>query len=118
MGRNITLFLRSATMVRDDDMTLLEEVVRNAYALVEHAAGAYAGLVSRRSNERSNDDNFVITRPNGHAHAVVLAALLFAQQRIRFGIEEIGMRIERMQHSRNRAIVYGFVGVHRFRVVL
>ena len=23
-----------------------------------------------------------------------------------------------MQHSRNRAIVYGFVGVHRFRVVL
>src|SRR5579872_213477 len=82
-----------------------------------HIAGVNAGFVSGRPGERINHDHFVITRPYGHTDAVVLAALVFAHQRVRFWIEEIRVRIERVQHARNRPVVYGFVGVYRFSVV-
>ena len=83
-----------------------------------HVAGMNAGLVGRRSDEREDDDDFVVARANGHAHAVVLAALFFAQQRIRLGIEEVGMRVERVQHSRDGPVVDGLVSIDRFGVIV
>ena len=47
-----------------------------------------------------------------------MAALLFAQRRQFFGIEEIRVRIERPQHARNRALVDGFVGRDLVGIIL
>ncbi len=84
----------------------------------DQSPGMNAGAISGRARERSNDDHFVVARPDGHADAVVLAALVFAQQRVGLGIEEIGVRIEHVQHARDRAVVDGLVGIHRLGVVL
>ena len=77
-----------------------------------------AGLVGGRPGEGINHDDFIVARADGHAHAVVLAALVFAHQRVGLGIEEIGVRIERVQHAGNRAVVDGLVRVHRLGVVV
>src|SRR5579859_2568647 len=77
-----------------------------------------AGLVSGRADERENHDDFVVARADGHTYAVVLATLVFAHERVRLGIKEIGVRIERVQHAWDGAVVYGLVGVHRFGIVL
>ncbi len=84
----------------------------------DHVARMNAGLVSRRSHERDDDDDLVVARANRHADAVILAALLFSQQGIRLGIEEVGVRIERVQHARNRAVIDGLVRVDRLGVVV
>src|SRR4029077_586697 len=39
-------------------------------------------------------------------------------QRVRLGIEEIGVRVERVQHAGNRAVIDGLVRVDRFGVVV
>ena len=39
----------------------------------------WARAVGGRTREGSNDDDFVVAGANGHAHAVVLASLVFAQ---------------------------------------
>ena len=84
----------------------------------DHVARMNAGLVGGRSGKRKNHDHFIIARTNGHTHAVIFAALVFAHQRVRLGIEEIRVRIERVQHARNRPVVDGLIRVHRFGVVV
>src|SRR5215469_18410973 len=80
--------------------------------------GANARAIGGSSGEGSNDDNLIVARSDGHAHAVVLAALVLAQQRVGLGVEEIGVRIKHVQHARDRPVVDGFVGVHRFGIIL
>ncbi len=77
-----------------------------------------AGLVGGRAGEGIDHDHFIVARTDRHAHAVVLAALVFAHQRVGLGIEEIRVRIERVQHARNRSVIDGLVGVHRLGVVV
>src|SRR5262249_5341599 len=81
-------------------------------------AGAQPGLVSRSSHERRYHNDLVVARGNLHAYAVVFPALLFAQQRVRLRIKEVGMRIEHVQHSGNGPVVNGLVGIYRLSVVL
>jgi hypothetical protein len=56
--------------------------------------------------------------PYRHADAVVFAALVLAHQRVRLRIEEIRMRIERVQHPRNGPVVDRLVGIDRLRVII
>ena len=77
-----------------------------------------AGAIRGRSHKRRNHDHFVVARPHRHSHAVIFPALIFAQQGIRLGIEEIRVRIEHVQHARNGPVVDGLVGVHRLGIVL
>src|SRR6185369_3157595 len=71
-----------------------------------------------RPHKRRDHNHFIVTRPDGHTYAVVFAALIFAQQRIRLGIKGVGVRIEHVQHSRNRPVVDRFVGVYRLGIIL
>ena len=48
----------------------------------DHVARPQPGFVRRRSREWGHDNNLVVARGNLHAHAVILAALFFTQQRI------------------------------------
>src|SRR5215470_9423337 len=84
----------------------------------DHVAGMDPSLVCGRADKRENDDDLVVARTDRHAHAVVLAALLFTQQRIGFRIEEIRVRIERVQHARNCAVIDGFVRIYGLGVVV
>src|SRR5579872_523116 len=84
----------------------------------DYVSGMNTRLVGRRSGEGEDHDNFVIARPDGHAHAVVLAALILAHQCIGFGIEEIRVGIERVQHSRDSAVVDRLIRVNRLGIVL
>ena len=77
-----------------------------------------AGLVSGRSGEGIDDDDFVVARADGHAHAVVFAALVFAHERVGLGIKEIGVRVERMQHAGDGAVVDCLIRIHRLGVVI
>ena len=81
-------------------------------------ARADAGAVRRSSDEGRDDNDLIIARADRHADAVIFAALIFAQQGIGFGIEEIRVRVEHMQHARDGAVVDGLVRIHRFGVVL
>jgi len=80
--------------------------------------GRIPRAVSWRPSKRCNHDHFIVARTNRHAHAVVLAALIFAQQRIRLRIKEIRVRIEHMQHARNGPVVNRLVGIHRLGIIL
>ncbi len=84
----------------------------------DDVAGTNAGAIGGRADEGRDHDDFVVARPDGHAHAVILAALLFTQRRVGFGIKEIRVRIELMQHARDGAVINGLVGVYRVGVVL
>ena len=84
----------------------------------DHVARMDSRLVGRRSDKWEDDDDFIVARADRHSDAVVLAALFLAEQRVRLGIEEVGVRVERVQHARNGAVVDGFVGVDRLGVVV
>ncbi len=83
-----------------------------------HVTRAQPGLVSGRADERRHHDDLIVARTDRHPDAVIQPALIFAQQRIGFGIEEVRVRIEHAQHAGNRAVVDRFIGVHRLGVVL
>src|SRR5205814_6288963 len=68
--------------------------------------------------KRRDDNYFIIARPDGHADAVVLAALVFAEERVRLGIKEVGVRIEDVQHAGDGAVVDRLIGIHRLGIVL
>src|SRR5262249_46457243 len=74
--------------------------------------------ICRSSNKRCDNNNFVVAWADRHPNAVVLAALIFSQERVRLGIEEVGVGIEHVQHARDGAVVNGLVGVYRFGIVL
>jgi hypothetical protein len=80
--------------------------------------GADTRAIGRSADKGRDHDDLIIARTDRHAHAVVLAALIFAKQRISFGIEEIGVRIEHVQHSGYGAVVDCLVRIHRLSVVL
>src|SRR5580658_7319187 len=84
----------------------------------DHVAGMNAGLICGRPHKGENHDDLVVAWSHGHAYAVVFAALVFAHQGIGLWIEEIRVRIEGVEHARNRAVVDGLVRVHRLGVVL
>ena len=77
-----------------------------------------ARLVGRSAGEGINHDHLIVARTDGHAHAVILAALVFAHQRIGFRIEEIRVRIEGVQHTGDRAVIDGLVRIQLFQAVL
>ncbi len=83
----------------------------------DHVAGANSGLECRRADERCDHDRLIFARGDRHAHAVIFALLLFAEECVLLGIEEIRMRIEHMQHSGNRAVVDDLVHVDWIGVV-
>ena len=72
-----------------------------------------AGAERGRSFERINHRHVSFRRRTyKHAHAEVVAGLPLAQQRVRFRIEEVGVRIEGAKHGGNRAAVNQMVGIH------
>ena len=83
----------------------------------DHVAGMNACFIGGCAVKGENHDDLVVARPHRHAHAVVLAALVLAHQRVGLGIEEIRMRVERVQHSRDGPIVDSLVRVDRLGVV-
>ena len=54
-------------------------------------------------------DRLAVAALHRHADAVVVAALFVAQRLEIVGIEEVGVRIERPQHPRDRAFIDGLV---------
>src|SRR5437868_8738323 len=95
------------------------EVVRRL-AIDRHndVAGMNARAVGRRTHKRSYDNDLVVARADGHADAVILAALCYPKQGIGLGIEEIGMGIEGVEHARDGTVVDRFVRVYRLSIVL
>jgi hypothetical protein len=77
-----------------------------------------ACLVSGGSGEGEDHDNFVIARSHRHADAVVFAALVLAHERVRLGIEEIRVWIERMQHAGNGPVVDSLIRIHWLGVIV
>src|SRR5580700_5090239 len=84
----------------------------------DNVPGANAGAIRRRAHKGRDDDHLVVTGPDCHAHAVILATLIFAQQRVGFGVEKVRVRIEHVEHAGNGAVVDGFVRVYRLGIVL
>src|SRR5436309_9074428 len=84
----------------------------------DNVARPDAGAIRWGSNKRRNHNDFIIARSNRHAHAVVFAALILAQQGIRLGVKKIRMRIEHVQHAGNCAVVNGLIGINRLGVIL
>jgi hypothetical protein len=84
----------------------------------DHVTRANASTISRRSGERSDHYDFVVTRTHLHANPVILAALVLAKLRVLFGVEEIGVWIQHVQHAGDGAVINGFVRVHRVSVIL
>src|SRR5438094_227678 len=74
--------------------------------------------IRRRAHKWRDHDDFVVPRTDRHSHAVVLSALIFPQQRIRFWIEEIRVWIEHVQHAGNRAVVNRFVRIYWLGIIL
>src|SRR3984893_10582627 len=115
---------------RDMDRAPLRSLQQVRHIAGAHVVGRFAihrsddvtGPDSRSirgcSHKWCNDNDLIVSRANRHAYAVVFAPLIFAQQRIGLGIEEIGVWIEHMQHARYGTIVESFVRVHGFGVVL
>src|SRR5579863_9234686 len=59
----------------------------------DDVSGANARTISGCASKWGNDDDFVVARADRHADAVVLAALIFAQQRVGLRIKEIRVRV-------------------------
>ena len=77
----------------------------------QNVARANSRLIRRRTRERGLDGGLAVgLRAHLHADAVVVALLLFAHQLVFARIEEVGVRVERAQHARNRALVDGLIG--------
>ena len=83
-----------------------------------HVARMNASLIRGRAGEGVNHNDFVVARADGHADAVVLAALVLAHQRVGLGIKEVRVRVERVQHPGDRAVVNGLISIHRLGVIL
>src|ERR1019366_3284681 len=71
----------------------------------DHVAAAQVGAPCRRTGEGLHGDHLGAVHANQHADAEILRALLALHVLVFGGVEEVGMRIERAQHARNRALV-------------
>ena len=85
---------------------------------VDDVAWTNAGFRRGRAGHGSKDHGMVLTHADGHAHAVVFAALAFANQCELSRIEEGGVRVEHAQHSGNGAFIKSAIGVDRDGIVL
>ena len=86
--------------------------------LHDDVARPQARAIGGRTGERRDHDGLAVERPHLHADAEVVALLVFAQELVIAGIEEIGVRVERAQHARDGALVDGFIGIHLVGEVL
>src|SRR5260370_10627398 len=121
-----------AAFAQDGDMNVsaprsLEHIGYRSHAQVvrglavdsdDRVTGAQADLVRRRTHEGGDHDDLVVARRDLDAHAVILSALFFAQQRVRLRIEEVRMRIQYVQHSRDGAVIDRLIGIDRLGVIL
>src|SRR5260370_17711050 len=71
-----------------------------------------------RTRERREDDGLMIAFRHRHSYSVVMALLILAEKLEVARIEEVGVRIESAEHSRNRALVDGFIGSYGVGEVL
>jgi hypothetical protein len=78
---------------------------------VDDVAGMDAGPEGGRALGGIDDINLVVLLLDGHAHAVIVAVLLLAHLGVGLGVVEVGVRVEHPQHSRNRPVVDGQVGL-------
>ncbi len=128
--RELERLVRAFTQNRDVDSSALGTLEQVGYIASAHVVGRLAidrgnnvarpnsRAIRRRSHKRRNHNHFVVARPDRHAHAVIFSALIFAQQGIGLGIEEIRVRIQHVQHARNGPVVDRLIGVHRFGIIL
>src|SRR5215469_1010988 len=84
----------------------------------DYVTGANSSFVRGSADEGRDHDDFVVAWADRHPHSVVLAALIFAEQRVLLRIEEVRMRIKNAQHPGNSAVVNRLVGIHGLGVVL
>ena len=80
-------------------------------------ARADAGVIRGRADVRRQDDRVIAARLDHHAHAVIFADLLFAEDGERAGIKEGGMRVENAKHAGDSTLVNRLVGIDRLGVV-
>ena len=85
-------------------------------------ARADTGLGRRRSIKGVDDDHALHTilahlRLDLHAHAVVAAMLVLAHLRVRLWIVEVRVRVQDVQHVRNRAVVNDLVDLFAVELV-
>src|SRR5258708_7599248 len=85
--------------------------------LHDDVAGTYAGVIGRCADVGSHDHRVVLAGGDDHADAVILAALIFAQESELAGVEEIGVRVKHAEHAGNGALVDGLVDVDGLRVI-
>ena len=85
---------------------------------VDDVAWTDAGFRGRGAHHGSKHDGMVFTHADGHAHAVILAALAFANQCVLPRIEEGGVRVQSAQHRRNGAFIQSAIRVHGDGIVL
>ena len=84
----------------------------------DDVARAQPRLPGRRTGERRRHHGLVSLRRHFHPHAGIAAFLVFADEGVFLGIEEVGVRVQGAHHTRQGAIVNGLVHVHFFRGVL
>src|SRR5207244_2927227 len=90
--REFQRFVRAFTLNADMDCSSFRSFQEISHIARAHVVGRFsihghnnvartnASPIGRSSHKWSDDDNFVIARTHRHADAVVLAALIFAQQ--------------------------------------
>ena len=71
----------------------------------DHVAAAQVGAPCGGTGERLHGNHLGAVHGNQHADAEILGALLALHVLVFVRVEEIGVRIERAQHARNRALV-------------
>ena len=74
-------------------------------------AGAEGGRVLIGCDHEDLGFALVILLLDDHTHAVVMAALIFAQAGVGFGIVEVRVGIEHLKHAGNGAVVDGVIGL-------
>ena len=69
----------------------------------------------RRSRQRLQNDHAPRQHRHHRSEAFALGILHLLELLVLIGIEEDGMRVQRAQHSGNRALINGLLRVHRVR---
>src|SRR5258708_35646940 len=82
-----------------------------------HVAWPEPRVIRRRAHVRGHHYRVILARRYDHSHAVLLPALVFAQQGKLLGIEETRMGIEHAQHARNGALIDRLIYIDRVGVV-
>src|SRR5690348_17968666 len=83
----------------------------------DNVAGADTCFCGGRAFERRKHHRLLFARLDDHTDAIIFAFLIFAKESVSLWIEEIGVRIEHMQHAGNRTVVNHFVSIDGIRVI-